>query len=96
MSEQALKEVEAAQERLRKNQTIQLDCAPGGMRPGDLIADVIKDTGLEAKDTCFKLFGCWAWDYSEVPADEWAKIRVKLKHRIVRLYSRGLIRYGSW
>jgi hypothetical protein len=27
-------------------QTIELDCAPGSLRPGDLIGGVIKDLGL--------------------------------------------------
>lgn len=30
--------------------TIELDCPPGGIRPGDLIDGVIKDTGLELKN----------------------------------------------
>ena len=76
--------------------SIELDCAPGEPRPGDLIAGVIKGTGLMEKETESRLFGNWRWDYSEVSDDEWEKIRPVLKERIKRLYDNGIIRYGSW
>ena len=80
----------------RDPQTINLDCAPGSPRPGDLIAGVIKDTGLKLKEPVAKFFGNWTWDYSEVPAEQWDKIRPTLKKRITRLYHAGYIRYGDW
>ena len=76
--------------------TIELDCPPGQLRPGDLIEGVIEGTGLPKKEAKSKFFGCWTWDYSEVPDEEWKKIQPILKERIVSLYNRGLIRYGSW
>ena len=77
-------------------QTIELDCAPGSPRPGDLIGSVIKDTGLEERDTVGRFFGNWTWDYSDVPKDEWKKLQPTLKERVTALYNRGTIRYGSW
>jgi hypothetical protein len=77
-------------------QSIELDCAPGGTRPGDLIGSVIEDLGLEAKEPISKFFGNWKWDYSEVPAERWAEIKPTLKERVTRLYHSGLIRFGSW
>jgi hypothetical protein len=77
-------------------QTIELDCAPGAPRPGDLIGSVIEGTGLEPRDTVGRFFGNWTWDYSDVPADTWKKIQPILKERITALYHRGAIRYGSW
>lgn len=77
-------------------QTIDLDCAPGGIRPGDLIGGVIADTGLAAKEPVSKFFGNWTWDYSEVPAEEWLAVNETIKSRIEELYNTGLIRYGSW
>jgi hypothetical protein len=77
-------------------QTIELDCAPGSPRPGDLIAGVIEGTGLELKEPVSQLFGNWTWDYSDIPAETWATVRVTLKARVTALYNRGLIRYGSW
>jgi len=44
-------------------QTIELDCAPGFPRPGDLIGGVISGLGLEARDPASMFFGNWAWDY---------------------------------
>jgi hypothetical protein len=77
-------------------QTIELDCAPGMTRPGDLIEGVLEGTGLPVKDPIAKFFGNWTWDFSEVPADQWEEIRKTTKPRIEALYHRGLIRYGSW
>jgi len=76
--------------------TIELDCAPGGIRPGHLIAGVIEGTGLEEKKAVSRVFGCWTWDYSEVPDERWAEIQPVLKERIEKLYNAGTIRYGSW
>lgn len=77
-------------------QTIELDCPPGSPRPDALIELVIKDTGLEPKLPCSTFFGNWTWDYSEVPADEWAHIQSIVRPRITDLYNAGAIRYGSW
>ena len=77
-------------------QTIELDCPPGWPRPGDLIADVIKDTGLPERENVGSFFGNWTWDYSDIPADQWEAVKPTLKERIVALYNAGRIRYGSW
>lgn len=77
-------------------QTIELDCPPGSPRPGDLIKSVIAGTGLKAKEPESKLFGNWTWDYSEVPATEWQKVKAITRPRIEALYRSGAIRYGSW
>ncbi len=42
-----------------RSQTIELDCPPGALRPGDLIEDVIKGTGLPSKESCSRVFGNW-------------------------------------
>jgi len=76
--------------------TIELDCPPGHPRPGDLIDGVIEGTGLPKKETVSRFFGNWTWDYSEIPDEEWKRIRPILKERITRLYELGVIRYGSW
>ncbi len=77
-------------------QTIELDCAPGAIRPGDLITGVIKDTGLESKEPVSMLFGEWTWNYSEVDPDDWKRIQKIVKERITKLYQSGMIRFGSW
>lgn len=77
-------------------QTIELDCAPGGLRPGDLIAAVIDGTGLPAREPVLKFFGEWTWDYGDVAPDVWAAAKPVLQERITKLYHGGMIRYGSW
>jgi len=77
-------------------QIIQLDCPPGDPRPGDLIEDALKGTGLELRQGVDRFFGCWTWDYSDVPREEWERTRPVLKKNITELYYRHLIRYGRW
>lgn len=79
-----------------KEQSIELDCAPGYPRPGDLIADVIKDLGLPERDPVSKFFGNWKWSYQDIPAEKWLQIQPTLKERVTKLYNSGVIRYGSW
>jgi hypothetical protein len=77
-------------------QIIELDCAPGSLRPGHLLPQVIANTGLPEREPVSKRFGNWTWDYSDIPADVWAKAKPLLAERITALYHAGTIRYGSW
>ena len=82
---------------MSKPKTIELDCAPGALRPGDLIAEVIKDTNLPLIKDSGRFFGCWMWDYTNVVDDElWDAVQPKLAERVKELYNSGAIRYGSW
>lgn len=81
---------------MKEQQTIELDCPPGPLRPGDLIGRVIRDTGLPKRKDVFRFFGNWVWDYNDIPEDRWKKIQPILKERIQKLYHEGFIRYGSW
>jgi len=76
--------------------SIELDCAPGSPRPGDLIGGVIEGTGLPKKETVSRFFGNWMWTYNEIADEEWKRIQPIVKERVTDLYNRGLIRYGSW
>ena len=75
--------------------SIKLDCAPGALRPGDLIEGVLKGTGLKANQPVSKLFGNWVWEFDKTDI-EWKKIVKVISDRIKSLYNQGLIRYGSW
>jgi hypothetical protein len=77
-------------------QTIELDCPPGALRPGDLIDNVLKGTGLEAGKPVAMWFGEWTWEF-DVPRERWeAEIQPVIKPRIEALYHSGAIRWGSW
>ena len=76
--------------------TIEIDCAPGAPRPGDLIGEVIEGTGLKPKEAESRLFGNWTWRYDEVPCEEWSRIQPTLKARLKVLYDQGTIRFASW
>ena len=77
-------------------QTIEIDCAPGALRPGDLIVGVIEGTGLKVKESSGRFFGNWSWDYSDVDAETWNNAKTVLKERLTKLYNSGTIRYASW
>ena len=77
-------------------QSIELDCAPGTPRPDTYIGGVIAGTGLEVREPASTFFGNWEWNYSDVDADTWEKIRPTLETRVKELYYEGCIRYGSW
>lgn len=76
--------------------TIELDCAPGYPRPGDLIGGVTEGLGLEAKEPCSMFFGNWMWAYPEVTDERWLEIQPTIRMRVEALYRGGVIRYGSW
>jgi hypothetical protein len=77
-------------------QTIELDCPPGMTRPGDLIASVIKGTNLPKRKDCFRFFGHWIWDYTDIDPTIWTEAQPIIRRRIKALYNEGVIRYGSW
>jgi len=77
-------------------QTIDLDCAPGATRPGDLIDGVLEGTGLVPLGEPSKFFGNWCWAF-DCPTEEWKeRVQPIIIPRIKALYATGLIRYGSW
>ena len=78
--------------------SIELDCAPGGIRPDALIAEVMKSSGVEydGRQPISRFFGNWKWDFSDIPDATWNKASAIFKERIEKLYSSGIIRYGSW
>lgn len=73
-------------------QTIGIDCAPGELRPGDLIGGVIEGTGLPKRRSAKRMFGAWTWEYSDIPRDVWLKARRTVKKRLAVLYLKGMIR----
>jgi len=76
-------------------QEIHLECPPGDPRPGDLIADLIKDTGLPIRPDISRVFGHWTWDYSDIPQDVWQRATPIVIRRMEELYDRGVIRAGD-
>jgi len=78
--------------------SIELDCPPGGTRPGDLISGVVAGTPAEAilGDTVSRFFGNWEWRF-ELDDKVWDEEVVPVvKPRIEALYNQGVIRYASW
>lgn len=80
----------------KSKHSIEIDCAPGYPRPGDLIDSVIEGTGLPKKKSCLRFFGNWVWEYNEISDEKWAEIQPIIKERLTKLYNSGTIRYASW
>lgn len=80
--------------------TIELDCAPGGTRPGDLIMGVVAGTILEEMTTpenaVSRIFGEWTWAYPDVTDEAWLDVQPTIEARIKALYRANRIRFGSW
>lgn len=77
-------------------QTIEIDCDPCSPRPDTYYKEVIKDTGLEERETVSRVFGNWTWDYNDVPKEVFDKAKPILKERLTKLYNEGKVRYCSW
>lgn len=79
-------------------QSIDIDCAPGGIRPGDLLPGVIDGLNLtlDADKPDSMLFGNWTWIIPEDQTEQYMKVKDTVKERITNLYNNGSIRYGSW
>ncbi len=76
--------------------SIELDCAPGYPRPGDLIDGVVEGLNLAIPKTSSKVFGNWMWKFNDISDERWKEIQPKIKERVTNLYNSGAIRYGSW
>lgn len=76
-------------------QEIHLECPPGDPRPGDLIAEIIRDTGLPLRDSDSRLFGHWEWDYNDIQRDLWEAAVPLIERRMTDLYREGMIRAGQ-
>lgn len=78
--------------------SIELDCEPGGIRPGDLLPGVIEGLGLtlNAKKPNMTMFGEWTWVIPEDQEEQYKKVQATVKERVEALYHAGQIRYGSW
>jgi hypothetical protein len=79
--------------------TIELDCAPGCPRPGDLFPSVLAETGLEVDDfeIISKFFGNWIFELkNKDKQDLYLQVEDTIRNRITKLYNQGMIRYGSW
>ena len=77
--------------------TIDLDCAPGSPRPGDLLPGVLMGLNIkkDSEDTVSRLFGNWCWEF-KTSKDKYKRIKPIIEERITSLYNSGIIRYGSW
>ena len=77
-------------------QTIEIDCAPMTARPDSYLPQVLEGTRIEPRDPVSKFFGCWMWDFSDIPFGVWQDALPIISERLRKLYHRGCIRYASW
>ena len=87
-------------ERLEKF-SIEIDCAPGYPRPGDLFPAVLAETGLTVEDfkNTTKWFGHWTWVLKEGNPERdtlFTRNRAVFRSRLTKMYEAGYARYVSW
>ncbi len=79
--------------------SIELDCEPMSPRPDSYIGGVLEGTGLELDDfeEPSKSFGNWTWRLkNESKMQNFIDSKPIFEERIISLYNKKLIRYGSW
>ena len=81
---------------MAESQEIILDCAPGMIRPGDLLPGILLETGIEPVEASSKLFGSWVFCFDHIDKSVWESKKETIEKRIKVLFDQGLIRYGSW
>jgi hypothetical protein len=78
--------------------TVEIDCAPGAMRPSDYFPGVLEGTPLKPSD--FDLvgtfFGNFTWALKSDKEHLYKVAKPVIQSRIEALYHSGQIRYGSW
>lgn len=80
---------------------VEIDCAPGSLRPWHLIDEIIEGTGLTTDlntddNHPSAFFGSCTW-FFEVDETKWkTDIDPVVGKRITGLYNAGFIRYGEW
>ena len=74
------------------NTAIALDCPFGGLSPGDLIGEVVRDLDLELGECVFNRIPRKTWNVHY----KTAKAEHVVGERIKNLYKHNLIIYGSW
>lgn len=76
-------------------QEIHLECPPGDQRPGDLMQELLRGTGIPLRDSESRLFGHWEWDYNDISSEVWEAAVPTIMRRMARLHKDGIIRAGQ-
>lgn len=79
-----------------KQYTLEIDCAPGHVRPGDLLPQVLKGTGIVLGEPQSRFFGCWQWVIPPEHVLAYSENRLVIETRLRELYERGAIRFAGW
>jgi hypothetical protein len=81
-----------------ENSYIVLDCAPGCMRPDNVLEIMLRDTTLKINDfeNTVRRFGEWHFHVKNNKLDEYYKYYDIIVTAIINAETRGLIRYGAY
>ena len=78
------------------SRTIDIDCAPGAIRPDAYYRVICEKLGIEYQEPICKFFGNWTWQVPDL-TEEQEKLYAELVPTYIKgLYENGNIRYGSW
>ena len=81
-----------------ENSYVVLDCAPGCMRPNNVLEIVLRDTTLKTDDfeNTVRCFGEWRFHVKNNKLNEYYKYYNMIITAIIAAETRGLIRYGAY
>lgn len=74
---------------------INIDCAPGSIRPDNILCRAIKETSLLETDftEVSRCFGNWTWT---IPMDKYMPHQKAIGEKLKAFYEMGAIRYAAW
>jgi hypothetical protein len=78
--------------------TIQIDCAPGTVRPEYHFTALCEKIGMKEDEfeLVSKFFGEWTWKVKHEAIEKYKSQQEVVKEFLTNLYKRGDIRFASW
>lgn len=75
---------------------MEIDCAPGSLRPDDCMSGMCTTLGLEPADFTLrsKVFGCWVYEYTGANIGYIKTMRSDMLEYLRAMYDTGSIRYA--
>ena len=90
--------MEENKKELSENFSLEIDCAPGGIRPDDILPSALNETEMKEEDfeITSKVFGNWTFIPLKEKEELYKTSQSKIAENLKSIYGSGRIRYASW